>query len=269
MEGGVEFYSVEGAQRGFETLSSFDGGDVVIGILGPAFKCPPAAAETALMLHDELQKRGVRDRSTIRVVNPMGSPVPVSPDTSEALLAAFEERDIEFWPDSMVTSLDPATNVATLRDGRTVSYDLFLAVPVHVAPPVVVEAGLTGADGWIEVDPATFATRFPDVYAVGDVTSAPVPRAGVFAEGEAATVADVLIAQLTGGPAPGPYTGAAACYIEFGGDTVARVRRRVPRRRPAEGLVRAAVDGDHRGEGALRREPPSALVRGRGLTCGP
>jgi NADPH-dependent 2,4-dienoyl-CoA reductase/sulfur reductase-like enzyme len=37
------------------------------------------------------------------------------------------------------------------------------------------------------------ATRFfgPDVYAIGDVASAPVPRAGVIAE--ANTVADVLI----------------------------------------------------------------------------
>jgi len=222
-DGGFEFYSAEGAQRANGALSSFDGGDVIIGVLGPAFKCPPAASETALMLHDYLEERRVRDASTIRVINPMPSPVPVSPDTSTALLAAFAERDIEFWPESLVTSLDPATNVGTLRDGRTVSYDLFLAVPIHVAPPVVVEAGLTGDDGWVAIDPATFATRFPDVYAVGDVTSAPVPRAGVFAEGEAATVADVLIAKLTSGIAPGPYTGAASCYIEFGDDTVARV----------------------------------------------
>jgi sulfide:quinone oxidoreductase len=87
---------------------------------------------------------------------------------------------------------------------------------------VVVESGLTD-DGWIAVDPATFVTRFPDVYAVGDVTSAPVPRAGAIAEGEAATVADVLVARLKGGaPAPA-YQGEAVCYIESGGDKVARV----------------------------------------------
>jgi NADH dehydrogenase FAD-containing subunit len=86
----------------------------------------------------------------------------------------------------------------------------------------VVESGLT-EDGWIPVDPATFATRFPDVYAVGDVTSAPVPRAGVIAEGEAATVADVLIARITGGPPPAPYPGEMTCYIEMGEDTVGTV----------------------------------------------
>jgi sulfide:quinone oxidoreductase len=78
-------------------------------------------------------------------------------------------------------------------------------------------------DGWIPVDPATFATPFPDVYAVGDVTSAPVPRAGVFAEGEARTVADVLLERLGNGPRANPYAGTASCYLEMGDGTVARV----------------------------------------------
>ena len=223
VDGGFEFYSPEGARRANQALAGFGGGDVIIGVLSPAFKCPPAPSETALLLHDFLVGRRVRDKSTIRVINPMGSPVPVSPDTSEALLAAFAERDIEFWGGATVTSLDSATNVASLDDGRTASYDLFLAVPVHVAPRVVVDAGLIESDGWIAVDTTTFATKFSDVYAVGDVSSAPVPRAGVFAEGEAATVADGLIARLAGGDPPPPYTGAASCYIEFGDDTVARV----------------------------------------------
>lgn len=122
----------------------------------------------------------------------------------------------------MVRRIDPAAKVAHLEDGRQLAYDLFLGVPVHCAPPVVVESGLT-EDGWIPVDPATFATRFPDVYAIGDVTSAPVPRAGVIAEGEAATVADVLVARLKGGAPPSPYEGRVLCYIEMGDNRVGKV----------------------------------------------
>jgi sulfide:quinone oxidoreductase len=120
---------------------------------------------------------------------------------------------------SLITHLDPDAKVAHLKDGRELSYDLFLAIPIHKAPDVVVQSGLTD-DGWIAVDPATFATKFPDVYAVGDVTNAPVPRAGVFAEGEAGTVADRIIASLTGGEMPAPYEGTATCYMEIGDDTV-------------------------------------------------
>jgi hypothetical protein len=78
-------------------------------------------------------------------------------------------------------------------------------------------------DGWIGVDPATFATKFVDVYAVGDVTSAPVPRAGGFAEGEARTVADVLLERLGGGDPASPFQGEVTCYLDIGDGTVARV----------------------------------------------
>ena len=221
LEEASEFYSVSGAARVCQLLSDFEGGDVTIGVLGNFYKCPAAPYEAALMLHDYLERRGLRSASTIKVVNPMATPIPISPEASAGITAALAERDIGWWPQSKVTSLDPSSKVATLEDGRTTSYDLFLAVPVHRAPRVVEESALA-VDGWVAVDHTTFATRFENVYAIGDVTSAPVPRVGAIAEGEARTLADVLIHQLRGGSAPEPYRGVATCYIEFGGNRVAR-----------------------------------------------
>ncbi len=220
-EEGTEFYSVAGAEHVREVLASFAGGNVIIGVLGGFFKCPAAPFETAMMLHDFLTERGSRGISTIKVISPMSVPIPISPEASSGILAGLADRDIGWWPESLVTSLDPTAKVATLRDGRVEPYDLFLAIPVHRAPEVVEASGLA-VDGWIPVDRATFATRFPDVYAVGDVTSAPVPRVGVIAEGEAGTVADVLIHQIRGGAEPAPFPGIATCYIEFGGAEVAK-----------------------------------------------
>jgi sulfide:quinone oxidoreductase len=222
LEGGHEFYSPEGANALRDVLLGFRKGAAVIGILGPFFKCPPAPFETAFMLHDLLERNGARGDTTIAVHSPLPAPIPISPDSSHAILAACAERGIAFHPQSMVTSLDPAARTATTTSGELVHYDLFLGIPRHKAPDVVDAAGLT-VDGWIPVDPATFATSFPDVYAVGDVTSAPVPRAGVFAEGEARTVADVLVERLGGGPAARPYQGIASCYLEMGDGTVAKV----------------------------------------------
>jgi sulfide:quinone oxidoreductase len=71
--------------------------------------------------------------------------------------------------------------------------------------------------------PATMATPFPGVYAVGDVATIGVPKAGVFSEGAARVVAASLIAALRGGEQPGPYDGLGSCYIEFGGGRVGRV----------------------------------------------
>jgi sulfide:quinone oxidoreductase len=175
-----------------------------------------------MLLDTYLREHGVRDDVRIRVVMPLPAPIPPSPDTSQAILARFAELDIGFMPGHRVASLDAATHEAALDDGTSLPFDLFLGVPVHRAPAVVEESGMT-EDGWIPVDPRTLATRFPGVYAVGDVTSVGTPKAGVFAEGAARVVADQLIARVRGEIEPAGYDGTGACWIEFGDHEVARV----------------------------------------------
>jgi len=221
-EGGNEFYSVSGAQRLAELLPMFSQGKAIVGVCGAPFKCPPAPSEAALLLHEYLTARGVRDDCEISIVIPFGTPVPPSPDTSQALLAAFAERDIEFVAGRRVSSLDPARRVAVLEDGSELPYDLFLGVPKHRAPDVVIASGMT-EDGYVPVDSATLETRFPGVYAVGDVATIGVPKAGVFSEGAARVVAASLIARLRGGEESEAYAGRGSCYIEFGDGRVGRV----------------------------------------------
>ena len=217
-----EFYSVSGAEGLASKIQEFDRGRAVVGVCGAPFKCPPAPSEAALLLHDHLTARGVRDRCEISFVLPLPSPVPPSPDTSAALVKAFEERDIAFLPGRAIASLDPARGITALDDGTELPYDLFLGVPKHRAPEVVIESGLT-ENGYIPVDPRTLATSFPDVYAVGDVATVGVPKAGVFSEGAAQALARSLIARLRSGETTAGYEGRGACYIEFGGGQVGRV----------------------------------------------
>jgi sulfide:quinone oxidoreductase len=222
VEGGHEFYSVQGAERLRDVLPSFTRGRAIVGVCGAPFKCPPAPSEAALLLHDYLSKGGVRDVCEISLVMPFGTPVPPSPDTSTALLAAFAERGIEFVAGHHVSSLDLARGVAVLDDGAELAYDLFLGVPKHRAPDVVLESGMA-EDGYVPVDSRTLQTRFPGVYAVGDVATVGVPKAGVFSEGAARVVAASLVAQLQGRERPGAYDGRGACYVEFGAGRVGRV----------------------------------------------
>jgi sulfide:quinone oxidoreductase len=221
-EGGNEFYSVAGAERLAAIIPAFAQGQIVIGVCGAPFKCPPAPSECALLLDDELTARGVRDACQISFVIPLGTPVPPSPETSAALEREFAERDITLIAGRRVSAIDPARRVATLDDGAELSFDLFLGVPKHRAPDVVIASGMT-EDGYIPVDFATLQTRFPDVYAVGDVATAGVPKAGTFAEGAARIVAQTLIARLKGGEPPGPHLGRGTCYIEFGAGRVGSV----------------------------------------------
>ena len=218
---GREFYTVDGAFAAWDVLNSFGGGRVVIGVTSTPFKCPPAPSETALMLHDFLVDRGLRGASEISLVMPLGAPIPPSPAASAALLTAFAERGISWHPETLVRGLDAERRVAVLGNGEEMPFDLFLGVPVHRVPEVVAESGMC-ADGWIPVDPLTLETAYPDVYAVGDVTSVGTPKAGVFSERQASVVAGQLIARLGRG-ASATYDGQGICYIEFGRDRVARV----------------------------------------------
>ncbi len=214
-EGGNEFYSVAGAEKLAGIIPTFSRGHVVIGVCGAPFKCPPAPSECALLLDDELTARGVRQDCQISFVMPLSTPVPPSPETSAALEREFQARNIDLICGRRVNALDPDRRVALLDDGSELAYDLFLGVPKHRAPDVVIASGMT-EDGYIPVDSATLKTRFPGVYAVGDVATAGVPKAGVFAEGAARVVANTLIAELQGGDPPERHLGRGTCYIEFG-----------------------------------------------------
>jgi sulfide:quinone oxidoreductase len=153
---------------------------------------------------------------------PLGSPIPPSPPASAAVLQAFGERGIGWHGGQLVQRVDPDRKVVVLADDSRLPYDLFLGVPRHHAPAVTVESGLA-VDGWIPVDPTTLETRFPGVYAIGDVTSVGTPKAGAFAEGQAGVVAAAIVGRVRGSGPPAPYDGRGICYLEFGGDEVAKV----------------------------------------------
>jgi sulfide:quinone oxidoreductase len=223
LRGGVdEFYSVRGAEHLRDVVPTFSSGRALVGVCGAPFKCPPAPSETALLLHDHLTERGVRDACEIRLVMPFSTPIPPSPDTSKALLDAFAERGIEFVPGKRIASLDRERHVAICDDGSEEPFDLFLGVPKHRAPDVVQASGMA-VDGYIPVDGRTLATAHPGVYAVGDVATVGVPKAGVFSERQARVVAASLLEQRRGGQPPDPYDGRGSCYIEFGDGRVGRV----------------------------------------------
>ncbi len=221
-DAGNEFYSFEGAERVRKILPDFKKGNVIIGVTGFPFKCPPAPSETALLLHEYLTMRGVRKDCHISLVVPFELPIPPSYGTSKALLSSFEENHIRYVPEIMVGAIDPVHKLAILDDGTELPFDLFLGIPEHCVPGVVAESGLV-FDEWVPVDRSNLKTRFPNVYAIGDVTSVGTPKAGIFAAGAARVAAGSIMAEFNGSEFVKAYDGAGSCYVEFGGGKVGRV----------------------------------------------
>jgi sulfide:quinone oxidoreductase len=221
-EGGVEYYSVAGAERMRDVLLDFDSGKILVGILGHPFKCPPAPFEGALLLNDHFVERGRRDAVEIRTIGPMAAPVPITKEVSQSILDALTEREIEYVPNQHIVEIDTRNRLARLASGGSIPFDLFVGIPIHRAPQVLESSGLA-VDGWVPVEKTNLATRFPNVYAVGDVTALPMAKAGVFAEAAARVVADDVVARLRGDTLQQPYEGAGTCYLEFGGGMVGMV----------------------------------------------
>lgn len=259
VDGGHHFYTRDSAFALREVLENFQGGRVVIAVTSLPFKCPPAPSEAALLLHDFLAERGRRDRSEIALVTPQPAPIPPSPDTSAALLAAFAERGISFHPNRALASVDAARRVALFDDGSEMPYDLLFGIPVHKAPAVVAESALA-VDGWVPVDPMTLATSFPGVFAIGDVTSAGTPKAGVFAERHGEAAAGRIAAILRSQAETAEYDGTGLCYIQMGSGQVARVNVRFTPGAPQplvgifdEPTMQLAADKEEFGRSRVRR----------------
>ena len=251
-----------------ELLPDFKSGRALVGVCGAPFKCPPAPSEAALMLHDYLTEHGHRDNCEITLVIPFATPVPPSPDTSEALIEAFAARGIEFVAHHRVAAVRAAEGIAVLDDGTDLAYDLFLGVPKHRAPTVVLQSGLA-VDGYIPVDSHTLKTDVPGIYAVGDVATIGVPKAGMFAEGAARAVATSLIIAANLGETPAkpgvPHRTRDACYIEFGAGMIGRVDVDFlsGHPKPFGTYFAPSIEQRAKAKTRLRFEPPCALVRPR------
>ena len=202
-EGGNEFDSVAGAERPAKHYPDVLQGHVVIGVCGAPSRCSPAPSECASLLDDELTARGVRDAGQY-VCDAVGHAGAALAGDISCPWSRIRRARHHVISVGVSASSIRGRSVAILDDDTERSFDLFLGVPKHRAPEVVIASGMT-EDGYVPVDSATLAYSFPGVYAVGDVATAGVPKAGVFAEGAARIVAQTHRRHQTG--PPGPHLG--------------------------------------------------------------
>ena len=196
-------------------LAHLDAGTLVVAVLGAPYKCPPAPYEAALLLDEHLRRRGVRDAIELVVTTPQLMTLPAAgPENSQFVAEALKDRGIELRTDQSVQAIDART--VSFTDGGHLEYALLLAVPKAVPPQVVADSPLAGEGGWIQPDRETLRTRFDRVYAAGDCTASPPPKAGIFAEAEARVAARNIAAEIDGGLGD-TFDGSGYCFLEFPG----------------------------------------------------
>ena len=198
-------------------LAHLDAGTLVVAILGAPYKCPPAPYEAALLLDEHLRGRDVRDAIELVVSTPQPMTLPAAgPEISHFVAEALKDRDIELRTEQSVQAIDVDSRTVSFAGDRQLEYALLLAVPQAVPPQVVVDSPLAGEGGWIQPDRETLLTRFERVYAAGDCTASPPPKAGIFAEAGARVAARNIAAEIDGGPGD-RFDGTGYCFLEFPG----------------------------------------------------
>ena len=235
-ESAYNLYEAGGAYQLQQALSDFDGGRVAVLVSRMPYRCPAAPYEAAFLMESLFRDRGIRQRVDIAIYTPGSRPMAVAgPVVGDALLSMLAEREIAYGGDHTVSGIEPASRII-MFEGEEVPYDILVGVPPHRAPQAVIDSGLTDSTGYIPVHPQTLEvltdvenleTDYTGVYAIGDVTTItllnmmPLPKAGVFAEGEARVVAENIAASVAGRVDSARYDGRGQCHVEIGGGLAA------------------------------------------------
>ena len=260
--GGYEYYTLAGAERLRDALADFDGGRVLVSVLGQPFKCPPAPFEGSFLLHEYFTQRGIRDSVQMTTTFPMQRPVPVTGEVAQMFRDGLAARDIEELPEHLVTGIDPATRTAQLASGETLPYDLFVGIPIHRAPDPLAASGLA-VNGWVPVDQTNLRTQFPRRLRPRRRLHRPADRP----QGrDLRRVGRACRRRRHRGRDLGRGATGAVRRV---GRLLRRVRRRtrqqgrgqLPQRRRGGGPTIRPVARLRRREGGVRRDPASTLVR--------
>ena len=217
-------YDLDGATGLWSALLGFNGGRVAVLVSAMPYKCPAAPYETALLLDDYLRRQSIRDRCEVEVFTLEKLPMGVAgPAMGQAVVGMLEAKGIRFYPQLDLTKIDAAGKEIVFSNRDPVPFDLLAGVPPHRPPQVVKESALVNEAGWVPVDKRTMQTSYENVYAIGDVTSITLangmalPKAGVFADGQALTVARRIAEEIRGLETQAEFDGLGFCWIETGG----------------------------------------------------
>lgn len=225
------FYTFEGAAKLHETLKTFSEGKVALVIASMPYKCPGAPHEGAMLIEDFFNAKGLREKVSIDLFTPESQPLPVAgPDLGNAVKNMLHNKGIRFHPSMNLDSVDTKSKQLLFNGKESFNYDLLIVIPPHHAPSVIRKSDLANANGWIDVNPASLQTKYENVFAIGDITSIPLPgrwipdkpmmlpKAGVFSHLQADVVAKNIIRKIKGEKADEKFYADGYCMLEAGQD---------------------------------------------------
>jgi sulfide:quinone oxidoreductase len=211
-----EFYTLEGAVALRAALARFAHGRLVVHVTEMPIKCPVAPLEFAFLAEAWFRGRGQRDQVEIVYATPLPGAF-TKPVASARLGHLLDERKILVEPDFMVESIDGEAQTLVSYDGRELSYDLLVTVPLNMGADFVARSGLGDELNYVPVDRGTMlATGHDDIFAVGDANDLPTSKAGSVAHFSVDVFVENFVEHIAGRPMLKRFDGHANCFVESG-----------------------------------------------------
>jgi sulfide:quinone oxidoreductase len=210
-----------------EKILSLTSGRIVICIANIPYKCPPAPYEASLLINDILIKNGTRSSIDLNIYVPTPIALPVAgAEMSQDVVNLLNDKHINFYPLHKIKKV-VNKKILEFENGSKTSYDILVLIPPHHVPQIIKDSDLLGDDDqhWINVDKFTLRTKYKNVFAIGDVTeirldkTTIIPKAGIFAEGEAKIVSHQIINEIknkNNNKAFTKFDGKGFCFMEIG-----------------------------------------------------
>ena len=225
------YYTLDGSSRLYNALKEFRGNAIALVVASMPYKCPGAPLEGAMLIADFFRKTGRASKVEMHLFTPESQPMPVAgPVLGNAAIEMLSARGISYHPLHKLNSVNPSAKQLEFDGKGSFGFDLLVAIPPHSAPEVVRQSSLANESGWIPVDRGSLSTKAENVFAIGDVTSIPIPgrwkpdvplmlpKAGVFAHVQASVVASQIAAKVLGRKSSASFCGDGYCMLEAGED---------------------------------------------------
>lgn len=217
MEKVFTFYSPDGAAALEAALARFDSGRLVVNVVDMPIKCPVAPLKFCFLADWYFHERGIRDRVQLTYVTPLDGAF-TKPVASKRLAGMLAEKGIELVTEFNTGEVDGMGGRLVAYDGRDVTFDLAVVVPLHGGAAYVGRSsGLGDELNFVPTDEHTLQTKAaPDVFAIGDAANVPTSKAGSVTHFEGEVLVENLRRYLMGEPLDASFDGHTNCFIETG-----------------------------------------------------
>jgi len=225
----LTYYTLDGAIKVKEAISSFTGSKIAIVICSLPYRCPAAPYEGALLISEYFRKKDTNNKIEISLFTPEPYPMPVGgPQLGELVKQTIKSKGIEYHPLYRLSSIDKQNLQIHFENKESYNYDLLIVIPPHKGSPVLKESGMANETSYVPVDPLTLKTWHENVYALGDASAISIPgkwkpdvnmmlpKAGVFAHSQAKIIANNIAVEITGKGEMKTFCGDGYCMLEAG-----------------------------------------------------